>query len=502
MKALAIYKSLRLHRKLAEKRNLNIEQNRTAKVIIWFAATFVLIYLIGFAIMFSLIANDSSTKTAVEMMCSFCPFILAIDFALRFAMQQTPSQLTKPYVLLPIPRYACVNSFIVSSLLTSGNLIWFAMLIPYSLMSVVFGYGIVTTLLFLLFFWLSILANSQWYAIVRTLINDTMLYWLLPAAFYALAFSPWYIGRDAGIVSLLETYAHIGTYIDSHSAIPIIAVLAVVAAMAAINQKVQYVHVMRELAHTEKTRHHKISKFSFLDKYGESGQYMKLEIKTILRNKNPRKSFISATCITVVLTLLISFTDIYDNKVMANFWCMYNFIIYGAIMLVRIMCYEGNYIDGLMVRKENILSMLHAKYKLYCAMILLPLVLMQPTVWAGKWSIWMLLSYALFSAGFSHFVIFQMAVYNKQTIPLNTKFISKNGMENNYFQLVTEMVVLIVPMSFVSLLQSALSDNVCYIVMSAIGLAFIATHPIWLRNIYNRLMRRRYVNMEAFRSTR
>lgn len=502
MKTLALYKTLRHHRKLAEKRSLDFGQNKVAKVLACIGTAFALLYLASFAVMFSLIANDVDDMTATELMCSVAPFILAVDFFFRFTMQQTPSQIIKPYILLPMPRYACINCFVASSLLTIGNLTWFSMLLPYTIMSVVFSHGLLTSAMLLLFFWIAILANSQWYSIVRTLLNDSMLYWLLPAIVYAAAFSPWYIGSAAGLEHLIDTYAAIGTMLDAHNPTPLIAAAATAALLAAVNRKVQYTHIMRELSKTEKARTHKISRFSFLDKYGESGQYMQLEIKTILRNKNPRKSFISATTIVVIISLIISFTDIYDTTFMTDFWCLYNFAIYGCVMLMKIMCHEGNYIDGLMVRRENLLSLLHAKYRFYCALLALPFLLMLPTVISGKWSIWMLLSYAAFTAGFQYFVAFQMTVYNKMTIPLNTKFISKHGMDTNYFQTFAGLLIFLLPMATVSTLRTLFGDTACYAIIFAIGLAFIATNRLWLRNIYNRFMRRRYANMEAFRASR
>lgn len=502
MKTIEIYKELRRHRKLAERRNMGYEQNKTAKAVVWIGAAVTMLYLVFLSVLLSLTANESHGITAVELMCGITPFILAIDFAFRFMMQQTPAQIIKPYILLPLRRYTCVNSFILQSLLSTGNLVWFFVLVPYSIMSVVFGYGLVTTALFLLLFWVLIMANSQWYAIVRTLINDSMAYWLLPVAVYAVAFSPWYIGADVDIERLLDCYAMIGTATDNHSLLPLLSAILILALLAKINQRVQYSHITKELSRTEKTPLHNVSRFSFLDRYGEKGLFLQLEIKTLLRNKNPRKTFISATLIVIMITLLSSFTDVYDSETMQNFWCIYNFVIYGAVMLVRIMCYEGNYIDGLMVRKENILSMLNAKYDFYCILLLLPFVLMLPTVVSGKWSIWMLLSFALFSAGFQYFVVFQLAVYNKQSIPLNTKFIGKGGLENNYIQILAEMIVMFFPLLVISVAQSAFGTAASYIIISLTGCVFIALRPLWMRNIYNRLMQRRYANMESFRSSR
>ena len=502
MKRFDLYKAIRHHRHLAEKRAMNFEQNKFAKSFIYITFSIMFIYLVGFAIMLSLIANESKSMTSVELMIGICPHVLVIDFLFRFMVQQTPSQIIKPYVLMPIPRYTCIDIFLSSSLFSSGNLIWFAMFVPYCLMSVVFSFGFFATLGLLLFLWLLILVNSQWYLIVRTLITDTMLWWLLPIGFYALIASPIYIGKDCGFERFFDLWSNIGTAITTGNVLPFLVVACLLVLLIAINRRLQYIHIWRELSRTEQTHLRSVSELKFLEQYGEIGEYLKLEIKSIMRNKNPRKSFISATAIVLVFSLLISFTDVYNGQYQDNFWCIYNFVIYGAMMLVRIMCNEGNYIDALMVHRENILSLFHAKYLFFCLMLFFPFILMLPTVFTGKWSILMLISYGIFTAGFQYFILFQMAVYNKQTIPLNTKFISKSGMENNYFQLIVEMVAFIVPLAIISVIQSILGNTTAYIIMLVIGLIFIITNRLWMRNIYNRMMKRRYINMEAFRASR
>lgn len=497
-----LYRAIRRHRKLAERRNINYEQNKSAKFIVWFMGTFLLLYLIFFAVMLSLIANDSRSTTTVEFIFALAPFILALDFFFRFTAQQTPSQLIKPYVLLPISRHTCIDNFIASSLFTSSNLIWFAMIVPYLIMSVVFSEGIIISLCILLLFWLLILANSQWYSIVRTLINDSLLWWLLPAGVYAVMALPWYVGPKHSIVKLLDTYATIGSAVSEHRIWPYALVLLILALVVAINRHVQYTHVMRELGKTEQTKLKHVSRFTFLERYGEIGQFLQLEIKMIIRNKNPKKAFIAATALVMGFSLVSALTDVYDGSYMVNFLGMYNFLVFGMMNLVHIMCHEGNYIDLLMVQKENILSLLRAKYFFYCGILLLPFLLMLVTVVMGKWSFFMLLSYAVFTAGFQYFCLFQLAVYNKQTVPLNTKFISKGGMESNYFQFAIQMFTLFIPTVLVSALQSLFSPNVAYTIILLIGLAFVATHHLWLRNIYNRMMKKRYTLLEAFQSTR
>lgn len=504
MKRLEIIRELRRHRKLAEKRAIDYERNKTAKYVLIFLGGFVIVYLIFFAVIFSLVANESTSETAIELMMGISPYILLVDFLFRFVAQQTPSQIVKPYVLLPIPTSTCIDTFIGTSLFNWSNLIWFAMLVPYAIMSVLFVEGFWPTVGFLVCFYLLILANSQWYSIVRTLINNSLVYWLVPIVVYAIVALPVLLkgGSEKGFEIFFDLYAGIGTKISDGSALPYLGALALLVVLVAINRRLQMANVMREISKTEQTKLHSVSQFAYFDRFGEVGQYLKLEIKSILRNKNPRKGFVMATAIVLMFSLIIALTDVYDGQFMTNFWCVYNFVIYGSMQLTRVMCNEGNYIDCLMVRRENILKLLRAKYIFNTAILVLPFVLMLPTVFAGKWSILMLVAYAVFTAGFQYFILFQMAVYNKQTVPLNTKFISKSGMENNYYQVVVQMLAFFLPIVLISVLQLFLSDTVAYLIILLIGIVFVVTQPLWMRNIYNRMMQRKYVLMEGFRSSR
>lgn len=502
MNRLELFRELQRHRKLAEKRALNLSQNKVAKWILGFVAALMILYLIFFAIIFAMVANSDEHRTSLEFIMGMLPFILTLDFLLRFTTQQTPSQLVKPYLLLPIGKNTCVDMFICTSMLNTNNLIWMALFVPFALMSVVFTFGVTTTVVFLLVCWLLIVVNSQWYLICRTIVIDSQLWWLLPIAVYALIFSPIYIGKHAGISQFFDLYGYAGTLIEENPTWLLLFCVVLLVGVYAINRPLQYSHVRAEVTESgSKTMKH-VTQLKTLDKYGELGEYIKLEIKSIMRNKNPKKSFIASSVVVLMFSLVIAFTDIYSQQVMSNFWCIYNFVIYGATMLTRVMCNEGNYIDALMVRKQNILTLLIAKYWFFILLLFIPFMLMLPPVFTGKWSLLMLISYAVFTAGFQYFLLFQMAVYNKQTVPLNTKFVAKAGIENNYIQVVVQFVAMLVPVFFVSILQSFMSNNIVYAIMLTIGIAFIASNKKWMGNIYKRMMKRRYENMASFRASR
>ena len=224
------------HRRMAERRSLDFGKNKAAKVVVFISMALMAVYLMAASVIFALIANDSRTFTATEILCATLPFILTFDFFIRFLAQQTPSQIVKPYTLLPLPTAVGIDAFITSSLINWGNALWLALIIPYIIMSVVFSYGALVSINLILFSYILILANCQWYSIARTLINSNLLWWALPIGYYALAFSPLYIYGDAviGFDKLVYFYANAGTAIDSHSLLPLLLAMAILAATFAI----------------------------------------------------------------------------------------------------------------------------------------------------------------------------------------------------------------------------------------------------------------------------
>lgn len=137
MNKLQLFLTLRKHIKLSEKRSLTHGQNKVAKVIIGIGVAFILLYMLFIAVIMALIANATESPfTPSEFFYGVAPFFLAVDFFFRLIGQQTPAQLIKPYSLLPIPKYACVEMFVYSAALSPYNLAWLVITIPYAIMTI------------------------------------------------------------------------------------------------------------------------------------------------------------------------------------------------------------------------------------------------------------------------------------------------------------------------------------------------------------------------------
>ena len=190
-------------------------------------------------------------------------------------------------------------------------------------MCILYVEGFWSTMGFLIALQLVIVANSLWYLLCRTLINRKYYWWVLPLFWMALLFSPWYIGSNASFTQLCETYAVVGEGASHWSPWVFGGLLLLLYILYIVNRRVQYDSIHLELSKSEKTEIKHVTQLSQFERFGEVGEYLKLEVKSIMRNKNIRKAFISANILILLFSLAISFTDIYDGG-MTKFLAVYN----------------------------------------------------------------------------------------------------------------------------------------------------------------------------------
>ncbi|MBP5777480.1 MAG: hypothetical protein J6W56_08010 [Prevotella sp.] len=491
MNKFQLYRLLRKNTNLSYKRSPVFEQNKWAKALIYFGGALFALYLILYGVMIAMTADGEAGR-----MISLMPLIMVIDFLLRFIFQTTPGMMVKPYILQPISRYTAIECFLISSHLSGYNFLWLAMFLPYSFIILFAGAGFWPTLAELVGAQLLIMLNSQIYLFFRTLINRK-IWWIMPAAcFYAIPFIPLLLDfKQSSVGKLIDSYATFGR---GWYLIPVI--LALMVGLFYVNRHFQFKYVYEEISKKGERALKHVSQFAFFNRFGLIGEYLKIELKSNIRNKTMKSRCIMSLTLIVVFSMLIAYTTIYDNKIMINFWCLYCFAIYSVTTLIKIMGLEGNYIDLLMMHRENIIALLKAKFWFYSAILLIPFVIMLPAVFTGKFTILMLLAYMSITAGLLHFVIFQLAVYNKQTLPLQQKMTAKGNFENG-MQIVIEMVALFGPGAIAAIGFVTIGETGTFIMMIILGLCFIVTHPLWIRNIYSRMMRRRYENLEGFHAT-
>lgn len=492
-----LFLELRRHGKLADKRNPMYEKSRFAKFWIYLMIAFWAGYLIFFGTSFAF-AFEGEAKEAYHILNAGLLFVLALDFLTRLPFQKTPTQEVKPYMLLPIKRSRLIDILLIRSGMDTYNLFWLFFFVPFAILTVARFYGVTGVITYILGIWLLMLINNYWFLLCRTLMSERFLWLLLPVGVYGAIAAAMFIPEHSPVFEFSTT---VGEGFIQADPLTFIGTVAVIALLYLTDRMVISHMVYNEINKVEETtvqvKH--VSEYRFLERYGQVAEYMRLELKLLLRNKICKRALYSAGGVVVMFSAMIAFTDIHQEN-MRNFWVMYNYTLFGILFLSTIMGYEGNYIDGLMSRKESIYALLQAKYAIYTAGQLFPLLLMLPAAIMGKISFMGLISWFLFIPGFVYFCMFQMAVYNNKTTDLNNKMTQRNvgtGMQN-----LISFAAFGVPLLMLFVLDFFFEKATTEWIFTIIGLIFITTSRFWLKNVYQRFIKRRYVNMEGFRNSR
>ena len=161
MNKLQLFFLLRKNTKLSEKRHPMFEANQYGRL---FAYIGVSIIAIEFIALGTFLGWIGAKEDVPEMILYVVPFLLVLDFGMRFMAQQTPLMLVKPYLLTPISKYSAIDCFLTSQIHDSSNLFWMTAFLPY--VFIVWCGGMTTWaalgMLFLLH--LMVVVNSQWYS--------------------------------------------------------------------------------------------------------------------------------------------------------------------------------------------------------------------------------------------------------------------------------------------------------------------------------------------------
>ena len=494
-----LYKIIKQNQKLAEKRNPAFDTNRFAKFLIYFMVVYwaAIFLFLGVSLPFmfeGLVPN----MEPYHIMNQGILYVMAGDFLMRFMAQPSVSQEIKPYLLMPVKRKKLISLLLLKSGLDGYNFIWFFVYVPFAFLTVIRFYGFGGMFLYLLGIWLIFVFNNYWYLLCKLLLGEKTLWLLLPTlVFGALGAAEFLLDG----LPISRFTMDLGEGFIEGNPLSFLFVLACIGVMFLINLKLQQRMIYNELSKKEDTKIKRVSEYKFLDKYGEVGEYIRLELKLITRNKTVKTQFRMGLIVMLGFSFALAFTDVYDGSYMTSFICLYNYAVLPIMTLGQVMSFEGNYIDGLMSRKESIFNLLRAKYYLTTLIILVPFLIMMFPIAKGKITLLAAIAYLIFVAGFVFFMLLQLAVYNTRTLPLNANLMKSNKSSNWIQGLVTGCAFML-PLLIDKLLSALLQEEVAHIILILIGLGFIATHNLWIKNIYKRFMKHRYKNMEEFRASR
>ena len=304
-----LFLELRRHGKLADKRHPMYDKNKFGRFWMYLMAAFWAGYLIFFGTTFAFALSEES-REPYQIINGGLIIILALDFLIRFPFQKTPTQEMKPYLLLPIKRNRLIDCLLLRSGLSTFNLFWLFFFVPLAIITVTRFYGVTGVVTYSIGIWLMMVMNNYWFLLCRTLMNERIWWTFLPLAVYGAIGCALFIPDDSPLFDWAVT---LGEGFITGNVFSFLSVIVVIIALWFVNRKVMQGLVYSELNKVEDTtvKVRSVSEYRFLDRYGEIGEYMRLELKLLLRNKVCKASLRSIVIIVLMFSGILSFSDIY-----------------------------------------------------------------------------------------------------------------------------------------------------------------------------------------------
>jgi len=495
-----IQKELRQHQWKAFRRNPMFERNLAVRIFMYFMFGLLALEFLGFGFALnSLLLKVGSYDRAIDTFNSILPFIFVFDFVIKFFFKTNESMQIAPYLSLPIKRNKLFDFLLRKEFTSLWNFYLLFLVIPFSFMAVTPYYGFFAAVLYILLFFLLCVVNSLVVSIINNFISKSAWFYILPAVRVAMPFFLIFICK----IDLSNFIAQLGDRFLSYNLWIYAAFILIFAALWIINRMQMRERLYFELQGDKVDKISSFSSLSFLDRFGVIGDFINLELRMIIRSPRLKQQVVVAGCLIIGLFFYMLYAPNNTFTRSGPFvFFLYGIMaigLMGIIMGQFLFTSESSFFDGLAARKLSLFDLLKSKYILYCSYSLLVTLLLLIPAFQGKISGFLLVSLFFYVTGPIYFIIFQNAVYNKTYFDLFDKGMwNWKGQSGN--MLVLTMISMFVPVILMLIINAIFGATITYSFMLITGLAFTLSSKWWLAWIYNRFLKRRYSNMEGFRS--
>ena len=461
---------------------------------IFFGMMAMYLLLLGF-LLFTVLSEHGAYNSAIDSFNYILLFLLLLDFIIKYTMKQSQTIQIAPYLTLPIKRRTLFNYLLVKEFTNIWNLYFLFFLVPFVFKAIPQYYGYISAILYILFIYFLCLGNSLLVNISNNLLKRSGWFLFLPiiiiAAIVGVTFIPG--------VNIEDSIVKASGLILEKNIIAWLGVLIVFLALWGVNLSMLNAEVYRAMQGKKISDAGTSFSIPFIDRLGKIGIFINLELKLILRSKRLKQQLYMLIFFIFYFFLMINspvFKETYFLKLLFSMFIIGGI---GMIMLQYLFTSESSFFDGLMTRNLSMLDMLKGKYLFYVSYSVLVLFIMTILIFTGQLDFLFLISVFFYSIGVLFFLLFQNAVYNKSFFDLSESgLFNWKGTSGN--MMMVSMLGLFIPLVIVVIIKTIFNEVVASYFMLVTGLVFTVTTKYWLTWTYNRFLKRKYKNMEGFRS--
>ena len=209
------------------------------------------------------------------------------------------------------------------------------------------------------------------------------------------------------------------------------------------------------------------------------------ELPLRLRNRRLRLSLWATLFTALLLSLSLA---VGDRSLMGTYDAMLCFLCYavpGTLLLTGVPGHELTFIGALALRRGALPAVLCEKYRFCTALLLVPFVLLLPSVAMGRITLLQSLSSLLLTAGVLYPLLFLPAPFVRRALPLEERL---SGGTSSLTPLSGPLLVAL-PL-LMERLSTARCGDAAPAVMALASLPGIVLHPLWMRYIAAAVIKR------------
>jgi len=485
---------------MAYRRNPMFEQTRGMKIASYVGLGYLaLTILISSFFLNTVFIKLRPDSTAIDTFNSVLIYFLIFDLTLKFFFKKNRSIQIVPYLTLPVKRNKLFDFLLRKEFKHTMNLYGIFFILPFAFKTVPPTYGITGSF--------GLISALYLLSITASLLVSAINVWA-DKIWHRKAIS---ILILSGIyLALLLTNIPFGNYSQIGGDLllrfnPIVWLTLILLPFLLwlLNRREMRRMVYRELQGIDSDNSGIFLDFPFLERMGEVGRFMNLELKLILRPKQVRWQ--AASSIGWFLCGIFQFIinkDLYlldEFYFFRIFWT--GFMIGGIGLYLTQFQYiaESSYFDGLMARGHTFINLMRAKYYIYILISTIFLVLSFLLILFDMSSFQFLFAVYIYFCGLVYFIMFQSGVYNKKYFDI---FASKLATfrSPSSSQLAITFGAMFIPPIPAAILGVIFSPSVANLFMIVVGISFIIGSNRWLEWTCKRVMAQKYEIMEGFRS--
>ena len=474
-------------------RSRNANKSLAIQIILGFfyLLIFIEIAALGIALPF-ILKEKMPTLNPISTYTSYLIYYFLIGLLARFQFQELPSLSIQPYLTQNIQRKYMLRFLNVRSLIHFINFLPIFAFIPFTLVVVLPAYGAMAAICFCVALFALVLNNHflNMY-IKRKTVNNAWFF------FAVLVFIAALKGLD--YLKLLSFEKASSSLFLSILHYPLLCLIPVALALFifTVNNRYLKSHLYIEELVTEKKRKGGKS-FAFLDRLGDIGEMIALDLKLIFRNKRPKSLIILSAVLLLYGFMFYPKSIATDNYAMLFFFALMIIGIFIANYGQFLFSWQSSHFDGMMTYNTNMHQYIKAKFSLFLTVCTLQF-LIASFYGLLSWRIVPIqLAAYLYSVGVNSFVTIYVSTYNYKYIDLR-KSASMNFQGIGAMQWLQSLAITFGPALLFFLLNRFAGFWYAIIVVSLPGIIGLVFHEAIINWLVKQFNFRKHKILEGFR---